>query len=60
MQKTSDENGKKSDASDSNSAINPLKTIKYIINNSDIPYIDQNHPVFTLCEIDNFVVTGHA
>jgi hypothetical protein len=30
------------------------------LNNSDIPYIDQNHPVYCLCEVDNFVITGHA
>ena len=39
---------------------NFLSNIKYTLNNSDIPYIDQNHPVYSLCEVDNFVITGHA
>ena len=39
---------------------NFLSTIKYTLNNSDIPYIDKNHPALCLCEVDNFVITGHA
>lgn len=39
---------------------NFLSKIKYTLNNSDIPYIDKNHQVMCLCEVDNFVVTGHA
>jgi len=31
------------------------------LNNSDLPYIDKNHPVYTLCEVgDSFIITGHA
>ena len=41
--------------------INCLSQPKTSLNNLDIPYIDKNHPVYTLCEVaDSFVITGHA
>jgi len=49
-----------SNGGQANGSNNFLSNIKYTLNNSDIPYIDQNHPVYSLCEVDNFVITGHA
>ena len=45
---------------DNSETHNPLKKQKYLLSNSDIPYVEQNHAVYCLCEIDQFVVTGHA
>lgn len=59
-QKSADEEEQKVSTGSQKSQTYFLSKIKYTLNNSDIPHIDKNHAVYCLCEIDNFVVTGHA